>query len=289
VKWRGQNGHSIDFVASQYHIANMPSEIRLVEAVQKELKREVSKADATRLVTAVINAIKIGSRKDSVVRVRGFGTFRLVTVEAQKRKTIRVPPRKDSRPSSSRLPEPTVEMLTPNEERLAVALQAVISATGADGGEALRVMRTIGEGIELPTDAADEAFERVRLRSLGADVELWNAEGGGLSDIEFATRLGLGSRETVRQYREKGRIFAWRKDMRSYRYPAWQIHGKQLLRGLSEVLGVLKEKQLEPPSIISYFLTPSDDLDNARPLDLLRDGKVVEVVADAKRYGDIGS
>jgi hypothetical protein len=42
-------------------------------------------------------------------------------------------------------------------------------------------------------------------------------------------------------------------------------------------------------SIIGYFLTPSDGLDDVRPLDLLREGKVDEVVADAKRYGDIGA
>jgi hypothetical protein len=165
----------------------------------------------------------------------------------------------------------------------------MISAAGVHGKEALRVIRTIGETIEIPSDAEEEAFERVRLRSLGADAELRDAEGGGLSDMEFATGMGLSARETVRQYREKGRIFAWRRDLRSYRYPAWQIHRKQLLPGLSEVLAVLKEKPLEPLSIVGYFLTPSDDLDDARPLDLLREGKVAEVVADAKRYGDIGS
>jgi hypothetical protein len=173
--------------------------------------------------------------------------------------------------------------------RLAEALSAVISATGVGGKEALRVMRTIGERIEIPEDAEDEAFERVRLRSLGANVELRDAEGGGLSDSEFAARMGVSSRETIRQYRGKGLIFAWPKGMRSYRYPAWQIHRRQLLPGLAEVLAVLREKQLEPFSIIGYFLTPSDDLDDARPLDLLREGKVAEVVADAKRYGDIGS
>jgi len=66
----------------------------------------------------------------------------------------------------------------------------------------LTVMRTIGETIEIPQDAEDHAFERVQLRSPGADAELRNAEGGGLSDREFASRIGVRSRETIRQYRD---------------------------------------------------------------------------------------
>jgi hypothetical protein len=181
------------------------------------------------------------------------------------------------------------EGLAPKEERLAVALSAVINAADVDGTEALRVMRRVSEKISLTKLTPDAAFERVLLRSLDADSELREAEGGGLSDAEFAERMGLSSRETIRQYRGKSRIFGWAKGSRSNRYPAWQIHRKELLPGLAEVLAVLNEKQLHSLSIIGYFLTPSDGLDDVRPLDLLREGKVDEVVADAKRYGDIGA
>ena len=181
------------------------------------------------------------------------------------------------------------EGLAPKEQRLATALSAVINAADVDGTEALRVMRRVSEKISLANVTPDAAFERVLLRSLGADSELRDSEGGGLSDAEFAERMGLGSRETIRQYREKGRIFGWLKGSRSYRYPAWQIHRKELLPGLAEVLAVLREKGLHPLSIIGYFLTPSDGLDDVRPLDLLREGKIDQVVADAQRYGDIGT
>jgi hypothetical protein len=142
---------------------------------------------------------------------------------------------------------------------------------------------------ELAETTREAAFERVRLRSLDADAELRNAEGGGLSDAEFAARLGLASRETIRQYRVKGRIFGWPKGSRSYRYPAWQIHRSELLPGLDRVLNVLYQKKLAPLAIISYFLTPSSGLNDVRPLELLREGKIKEVVADAERYGDIGA
>jgi nucleoid DNA-binding protein len=300
MAWHGRNGHNIDTIVFYCHIVRM-AKAQLVEAVRKELGGEVSKADAARIVAAVFHAIKVGSQEDKVFELSGFGTFKFVKppksmgsgtaeeTDLQKSKAIKVVLEKGAQTLSSRSPKPDIQGLTPNEMRLAEALFAVIRATGIGGKEALRVMRTIGERIEIPEDAEDEAFERVRLRSLDADVELRGAEGGGLSDSEFAGRLGVSSRETIRQYRGKGLIFAWPKDMRSYRYPAWQIHRRQLLPGLAEVLAVLKEKELEPFSMIGYFLTPSDDLDNARPLDLLREGKVAEVVADAKRYGDIGS
>lgn len=276
----------------------MASKAQLVDAVRKELGGELSKADATRMVTAVFKAIKEGLPKDEV-QMGGLGTVKFAKarksigsgtpeeVDFQKRKAVKVLLTKGSKSSASDRPEDAVQKLTSNERHLAEALSAVISATGVGGKEALRVMRAIGESIEI--DAADDAFERVQLRSLGANAELRDAEGGGLSDSEFAARLGVNARETIRQYREKGRVFAWPKDMRSYRYPAWQIHHRQLLPGLAEALAVLRAKQLEPFSIVSYFLTPSDDLGDARPLDLLREGKVAEVAADAKRYGDIGS
>jgi hypothetical protein len=210
-------------------------------------------------------------------------------IRIPKSKTVKFAPAKDFKASAPLLIETKPEGLAPNEERLAVALSAMINAANVDGTEALRVMRKVSEKIALPKVTTDEALERVRLRSLGADDELRDAEGGGLSDAEFAARMGLGSRETIRQYREKGRIFGWLRDARSYRYPAWQIHRKQLLPGLAAVLAVLKEKEMPSLSIISYFLTPSDGLEDGRPLELLRDGKVDEVVADAKRYGDIGA
>jgi hypothetical protein len=145
----------------------------------------------------------------------------------------------------------------------------------------------VSEAIKLPELLPAAAFERVRLRSLGADDELRNAEGGGLSDAEFAALLGIKSREIIPQYRKTNRIFGWLKDLRSYRYPAWQIHRGRLLPGLEMIIEILTNKELEPLAMISYFLTPSSDLD-ARPLDLLRKGRVEEVVADAERYGDTG-
>jgi DNA-binding protein HU-beta len=58
--------------------------IELVEAVQKQLGKDTSKAKAERAVTAVINAIKVGVKKAKMVQLVGFGTFKVVERKARK-------------------------------------------------------------------------------------------------------------------------------------------------------------------------------------------------------------
>jgi len=65
----------------------------LVEAVQKELGSETSKAEAERAVTAVINAVKVGVKRKKMVKLVGFGTFKVVETKARKvvnPKTLRI-------------------------------------------------------------------------------------------------------------------------------------------------------------------------------------------------------
>lgn len=55
----------------------------LVEAVQKTLGKETSKALAERSVEAVIESIKTGLRKGKAVQLVGFGTFKVVNRKAR--------------------------------------------------------------------------------------------------------------------------------------------------------------------------------------------------------------
>lgn len=181
------------------------------------------------------------------------------------------------------------DFLPPRQAKVADAVTAVLAAAELGSRDALRVLRVLGERLPVDEDDRDAAFERVRLRSIGVEEELRNLEGGGLSDAEFAKGLGVSSRETVRNYREKGLIFAWEKDSRNLRYPAWQIHDGRLLAGLADVLSILNRQKRSALAIANYFLSESEDLDNSRPLDLLRENRTEEVKAHAERYGDIGA
>lgn len=180
------------------------------------------------------------------------------------------------------------ETLTPRQAKVADALSAVIEAADIQAGDALHIFRMLGEQLPLEEEDAAGAFERVRLRSIGVEEDLRRLEGGGLSDAEFAKRLGVRSRETVRKYREKGLIFAWEKDSRNLRYPAWQIHEGRLLPGLAGVLAILTAQKRGAFSIGNYFLSESEELGGRRPLDLLREGRLDDVKAHAER-NDVGA
>lgn len=80
----------------------------LVEAVQAALG-EVSKAEATRAVNAVISSIKLGLKKSKAVQLIGFGTFKVkerparigtnpktgAKLKIKKSKTVKFTPGKD--------------------------------------------------------------------------------------------------------------------------------------------------------------------------------------------------
>lgn len=181
------------------------------------------------------------------------------------------------------------ETLPPRQMKVVNALTAVIEAAELAPPDALHLLRVTAEKLPVAQTDQNAAFERVRLRSLGVEQEVRDLEGGGLSDAEFAARLGVSARETVRNYREKGRIFAWEKDARNLRYPAWQIHGGRLLPGLAEILAVLTRQRRSAFAIANYFLSESEELDGKRPLDLLRANHIAEVKAHAERHGSLGA
>jgi nucleoid DNA-binding protein len=59
------------------------NKVELVEAVQKSLGKETSKAEAERAVNAVIDSIKAGVKKTKTVQLIGFGTFKIASRKAR--------------------------------------------------------------------------------------------------------------------------------------------------------------------------------------------------------------
>ncbi len=59
------------------------NKVELIEAVQKSLGKEASKAEAERAVSAVIDSIKIGVKKTKIVQLVGFGTFKVAARKAR--------------------------------------------------------------------------------------------------------------------------------------------------------------------------------------------------------------
>jgi len=187
------------------------------------------------------------------------------------------------------MPADAEHPLSQMESTAARTISAVLTGFGFPPAVRMKVLRASAEAEAFVESDEDASFEAVRLHSLGVEQELRKAEGGGLSSREFAERLGLSSPETIRTWREDGQILAWQKDRRNLRYPAWQIHRGALLQGLPEVLARLREKELSPLSMISFFISHGDTLDGKNPLQLMRSGNVQAVIDYANRYGEQGA
>lgn len=163
------------------------------------------------------------------------------------------------------------------------AIIALLKGFGLDGAKALPVLLRVAEKSGSASSNAD-AFNRVRLRSVGAENKILEEEGGLVSDAQFASALGLKARQSVHNYRVAKKIFALPKGGRNFVYAAWQVHKRALLPGLEETLAVLAKKRVTPIGIVLFFLTPAETLGEKRPLDLLRRGVVEEVILHARRY-----
>lgn len=59
------------------------SKAELVASIQKSLGKDVSAAQAERLLAAVIDGIKVGVKKTKSVQLIGFGTFKVTSRKAR--------------------------------------------------------------------------------------------------------------------------------------------------------------------------------------------------------------
>jgi hypothetical protein len=125
-----------------------------------------------------------------------------------------------------------------------------------------------------------------RLRWLRDRERLLAAEGGTLPISAVMSLLGLKSRQAVQQRRARGKLLGLPVGGSSYLYPVWQFDRQQVLPGLPEALAALEG--LDPWGHAAYLLGGDTRLDGLRPLDALRAGRVAEVVAAARHYGEQG-
>lgn len=107
------------------------------------------------------------------------------------------------------------------------------------------------------------------------------AEGGILSRAEFSGRIGLTPEEVETK-------FLLCLDISGERvYPAFQIVGGGLLPGMSAVVEAFSID--DPWMRLNFMLTGDARLGGRRPIDALREGRIVEVVKAAQAYGKHGA
>lgn len=142
---------------------------------------------------------------------------------------------------------------------------------------------TIGGG-----KSREQKLARAHVRGLGARQQLAEADGGSCSSDDVARLLQI-SKTAVLKRLAAGRLLAWREErLQAARFPRWQFddHG-HVLSGLEGVLEILNhDERLDAWGKILFFLQEKPSLGGRRPLDLLREGKLKEMILAAQAYAE---
>lgn len=164
-------------------------------------------------------------------------------------------------------------------ERLLAALSA---PTDTDVlFEALRDTAAVGADLGQERDPLTEAF----LRGASMKREMLKAEGGVLSARELATHLGITPQGLGRK-RLRNQLF-WLDVGEGFVYPAFQVSERGLVAGIREVLEAFRVE--DSWMRVHFMLTQDPRLEGRRPIDLLREGRIEEVVKAAAAYGEQGA
>ena len=131
------------------------------------------------------------------------------------------------------------------------------------------------------------------MSSLGMVVKPWRdptmrqpTEGGSLSASAVAELLGI-SRQTVNKRRQAGQLLALSLGRHGYAYPIWQFSDDDVLPGVPATLEKLEDH--DPWMQARFFLTANKRLDDARPIEKLRNGDVDAVLQAAAVYCEHGA
>ncbi len=159
------------------------------------------------------------------------------------------------------------------------------------GQDPTTVARLLNVAFDLstgPRESRESKVARAVVRGLETRQRLAEAEGGSLSSEEVARLLGI-SKTAVLKRLDGGRLLAWREErLQAARFPRWQFdqHG-QVLADLEQVLPILdQDERLDAWGKILFFLQEKRSLGGRRPLDLLREGRLMEVFLAAQAYAE---
>ena len=114
------------------------------------------------------------------------------------------------------------------------------------------------------------------VRGILVQQTIKESEGGSVSAEGVRPFLGNITRQAVLDRFKKGRLLGWRETRQNaVRFPVWQFLSTGVLPGLEEVLAILRASPaVDDWGAILFFLNKRDSLEDQRPLDALREGKI---------------
>jgi allophycocyanin beta subunit len=137
-----------------------------------------------------------------------------------------------------------------------------------------------------PSFSYSDPLAHARLRGVEARERLIRVGGGQLFSSQVAQKLGIRL-EQVDELRDNGKLIALTNSQGEYLYPQWQLTEQGILSGLDEVFAELDKD--DPWMQISFMVNPNIWLNEASPLEMLREGKVREVLLAARASGEQGA
>ena len=165
-----------------------------------------------------------------------------------------------------------VAALLAHPHAVRAALAAAADALSMSDRERPSAVETIESDAPLLLGAA-ESRRRLTARAREAVPETL------LTSDELAAQAGLKSRQSVHDWRKKGRIVGWQNARRGYVFPAAQFDGRNRpLPGLDRIAGQFGDGY----AAWVWLSTPRPSLDGAMPLELLAGGEI-DRVTDALR------
>ncbi|MDE0334457.1 MAG: hypothetical protein OXI64_05815 [Defluviicoccus sp.] len=179
--------------------------------------------------------------------------------------------------AARRLSAAHVAALVAHPEAVCSALAAAADALAANDRERSGVDTIAGPA--STTVDADEAERRLAARTRGGVPETL------LTSEELAARTGLRTRQSVHDWRRKGRIVGWQNARRGYVFPAAQLDDRNRpLAGLDRVIALFADGY----AAWVWLTTARPSLDGAEPLVLLARGEAERVAeaAQGDRQGD---
>ena len=179
--------------------------------------------------------------------------------------------------AAGRLSAAHVAALVAHPQVVCSALAAAADALTANDRERSGVATIAGPA--STTVDAGAAERRLAARTRGGVPEAL------LTSEELAARTGLRTRQSVHDWRRKGRIVGWQNARRGYVFPAGQLDDRSRpLAGLDRVTALFADGY----AAWVWLTTPRPALDGAEPLALLARGEVERVAeaAQGDRQGD---